>query len=221
MAQLYIGKIFTFASCGRLHTSSLDSQNRVWTFLNWGRPFWSSSRLLMEPSAKPVQVECGWGFSCILTYLGDVLVWWPFSGIMKDRIESANREMDAQGDKKANQDPHSVIPCATWALDVDPIQLPSIPSLPDLNNGSIDERGPTRLVKIAGLDRHVIGLTNKGHVLKYGSLDDELSVARGSWEYVRFITDVALNIVMTLVDSYRSTAKLIKFANIQHSPNPA
>ncbi|KAF9461207.1 regulator of chromosome condensation 1/beta-lactamase-inhibitor protein II [Collybia nuda] len=171
-------------SCGRLHASSLDSHNRVWTFLSWGRPFWLSSQLLTETSSKPIQVECGWGFSCILTQSGDVLVWWPFSGSMKNHIQRANEHMDSQGDKKVNQDPDDVIPCATWDLDIDPVQLPSIPSLPALNVGAFDEDKPTRLVKLAGLDCHIIGLTNKGHVLKFGSLDDELSASRGNWEYL-------------------------------------
>jgi SCF-associated factor 1 len=106
---------------------------------------------------------------------------------MEERIRSVNSEMDAQGDKKAAQLPGNVISCATWDLDIDPVRLPPIPSLPNLNNGTVDVEDLTRLIKIAGLDGHLIGLTNKGHVLKFGPLESELTFSRGRWEYVRFL----------------------------------
>ena len=77
-----------------------------------------------------------------------------------------------------------IIPCETWEADLDPFRLPPLPTLPDLDGEIVGNQQPTQLVKIAGMDSHLIGLTNKGHVLKFGSLHGESMVSRGSWEYV-------------------------------------
>jgi len=102
-------------------------------------------------------------------------------------IEQQMRDMDSEGDKKAQVTEDGTIPCATWHLDITPTRLPSIPSLPELlNAGSPKTSQITELVQIAAFDNHIVGLTNHGHVLKFGSLDDENSVSHGRWEYVRF-----------------------------------
>lgn len=102
---------------------------------------------------------------------------------MEENIRRRNDEMDNDGDKQAVALPDGVIPCAIWDLDDNPVRLPSIPHLPALTNQTEDEK-PTQLVKIAGLDGHIIGLTNKGHVLKYSALDNALTSPRGRWQYV-------------------------------------
>lgn len=170
-------------SCGRLHASSLDASGQVWTFLSWGRPFKLSSNILALPEYKPVQVECGWGFSSVLVKSGDVFVWWPFSGEMKNIIDRENEEMDRAGDKKAIASPEGVIPCVTWSIEDNIVRLPSIPTLPPLGEEN-DEENSTKLVQIAGLEGHIIGLTNKGHVLKIGSADAPPRSPEGSWQYV-------------------------------------
>ncbi|KAF5378889.1 hypothetical protein D9615_006986 [Tricholomella constricta] len=175
-------------SCGRLHASSLDSKGQIWTFLTWGRPFRLVSDLFTDPDSKPLQIECGWAFSCVLTQSGDVFVWWPFSGEMAVHIERVNTEMDDQGDKKASALPDKTIPCVTWDLNEDPVRLPSIPPLPELTEES--EEKPTQLIQIAGLDGHIIGLTNKGHVLKFGSLDSKATFTRGNWQYLPAFSEV-------------------------------
>lgn len=106
---------------------------------------------------------------------------------MRGRIQTANQEMDMQGHKQAQAGDDNVIPCVTWALDLDPVYLPSIPPLPALDNGCPEEDNPTQLIKIAGLDNCLIGLTNKGHVLKISNLENEHIASRQNWEYVRFI----------------------------------
>ena len=168
-------------SCGRSHASSLDTNHRIWTFVSWGCPFWLSSPVFEDPSFKPVQIECGWMFSCVLTQSGDVLVWWPFSGRMDTRIQT---EMNQQDNRNTSAPRDGGIPCATWALDLEPTRLPSIPALPHLASGESAEQKPTHLIQIAGLDNHLIGLTNKGHVLMFGSLDNEMTISRGHWQYV-------------------------------------
>jgi len=106
-------------------------------------------------------------------------------------VEQKMREMDGEGDKKATPE-KDVIPCITWELDLTPTRLPSIPALPELQNtGSTNQQTRTELIQIAGFDNHIIGLTNHGHVLKYGSLHDETAVPHGQWEYVSSLSPVA------------------------------
>lgn len=141
-----------------------------------------------------MQIESGWTFSTVLMQSGDVLVFDPFSGAMQEKIAAINEELDrdptgASKAKVTSQEP-AVIPCHSWIMrDVEPIRLPAITStsLPDLLETGLsdDERAEeTKLVKIAGMDNAVIGLTNKGHVLKFNLLSGEDASVRGSWEYV-------------------------------------
>jgi len=97
------------------------------------------------------------------------------------------RELDQQGDKTVPAvlgGTNPAIPCETWEADLDPIPLPPLPTLPDLDGETVGNQQPTQLIKIAGMDNHLIGLTNKGHVLKFGSLHNDSMVSRGSWEYL-------------------------------------
>ncbi|KAG6857477.1 hypothetical protein H0H87_003544 [Tephrocybe sp. NHM501043] len=155
----------------------------------WGRPFRLVSDLLTDPNLKPLQIECGWGFSSMLTVSGDVFVWWPFTGETAQRIEEANAQMNQESDKKASAQPDNSIPCVTWDLNENPARLPSIPRLPDLSGGSNEEK-PTQLIQIAGLDGHIVGLTNKGHVLKFDSLRSKASLPRGRWEYLPTFSEI-------------------------------
>lgn len=117
---------------------------------------------------------------------------------MLEIIEAKDEEMDRQGDKNAiptKEDmipgipgvSRDVIPCATWDLAFEPTRLPAIPPLPDLlHTGRERLAEVTQLIQIAAFDNHIVGLTNQGHVLKYGSLHDETGVVQGRWDYVCF-----------------------------------
>lgn len=178
-------------SCGRLHAASLDSQGYVWNFLSWGRPFRLTSLRLTTFDSLLIQVECGWNFSSALTKTGDIFVWWPFSGSMERQIEERNSVMNNAGDKKAHVSSDGVITCVPWDLDIDPVALPSLPPLPALNTspeGDVDET--IRVIQIASYDGHLIALTTKGHVLKFGCLEDETTVTRGRWEYLPRYSEV-------------------------------
>jgi SCF-associated factor 1 len=76
-------------------------------------------------------------------------------------------------------------------VDLPPTRLPPIPSLPDLpDNGLQEERRQAQLIQIAAFDRHIVGLTNLGHILKItisGGTDDEDGGELGEWKYVGFI----------------------------------
>ncbi|KAF9071533.1 hypothetical protein BDP27DRAFT_1391614 [Rhodocollybia butyracea] len=146
-------------SCGRLHSSSLDSNNQIWTFLNWGRPFRLVSNVLTSPGFIPIQVECGWSFSAALTKSGDVVVWWPFSDPLRTAIGMKMIEMDNQGESDALSTDAGVIQCVPWDLEKDPVILP-----PYLR-----------------FDNALIALTNRGHVLLFDSLGE---ASRGNWQYL-------------------------------------
>ena len=166
----------------------MDVTNTIWTFTNWGRPFrLLSSLLTSDPHFLPRQIECGWTFSALLTKSGDVFIWWPFTGGMLDVIDE---EMDRQSDNKVIEE-EGMIPCVTWDLAFEPTRLPAIPPLPDLlHTGREKSTGTTELIQIAAFDNHIIGLTNHGHVLKYGSLHDETGVTQGRWEYVCSLSSI-------------------------------
>ena len=111
-------------------------------------------------------------------------MWWPFSGHLETIIRQKNDELDIEGDKKAIPTPDGTIPCITWSFSEDPFRLPSIPELPSVK-GDDEEQSPTQLVKIAGLDGHIVGLTNRGHVLIYRSVETAPAAQLGRWHYVR------------------------------------
>lgn len=72
---------------------------------------------------------------------------------------------------------------------MDPVRLPGIPvnSLPDLVHTGLSHdarQEETVLTKIAVTENSLIGLTNKGHVLRYTRLFNENSYLLGLWEYV-------------------------------------
>ncbi|PPQ78400.1 hypothetical protein CVT25_011623 [Psilocybe cyanescens] len=197
-------------SCGRLHSSFLDRTNKIWTCTTWGRPFWLSSPILSDPDYTPKQIECGWAFSSLLTKSGDVFVWWPFTGSMGEAIEQKMRDMDSEGEKRAYATENNVIPCISWGLDVMPTRLPPIPPLPELpNTGNAKKPTTTELIQIAAFDNHIVGLTNGGHVLKYGSLHDESGVSLGRWEYLPQFSEVdTLKIHPTFSGRSNDAAKL-------------
>lgn len=211
-------------SCGRLHSTLLDAEGYSWTLLSWGRPFRLVSPLLdcSTPDSTPSQVECGWSFSAILTQAGDVFVFWPFHSTtgpagptMGRVIVQKNHTMDEERDKQAHLTVNGIIPCVTWDLEMDPTRLPVLPNLPVLLNESKEMDEHTRLIKIAGLDNCIVGLTNKGHVLKFDNLRDENSVSRGNWEYVSIFVDLS-NGCLRIGFSYPCSVKLKKSGSTRH-----
>lgn len=180
----------TRPSCGRLHAMALDSKNQVWTFVNWGRPFRLDTHMLdcSSPETTPIQAESGWAFCSILTQSGDVLVFWPFLGEIDRLCDEENAAMDERGGCQAYPTTDRHVPCVPWSLRADPLRIPHVPELPELNyTGLSQEERPkaTTLIKIAAFDNYLIGLTNKGHVLKFGDLSNESSFDKTTrWQYV-------------------------------------
>lgn len=167
---------------------SLDANSTVWNFRSWGRPFRLVSPSLdcSSPKTTPAQIECGWVFSTILTRSGDVYAWWPFEEPFEGKYRQAMAELDKDESTKAIvPDGETVIPCHTWEMVQDPFKLPVLPDLPDLSTTGLSEKErkkETKLIKIAAFDTCLVGLTNKGHVLKIDGLADEDSVQ--IWRYV-------------------------------------
>ena len=163
---------------------TLDINSAVWIFINWGHPFRIVSPFLdcSSPKTTPIQVECGGAFFNILMESGDVCIWrlpeyWHrdlFSGLGNDESTMA-----------IVPDGETVIPCYTWEIDLDLVKLPKLPDLPDLPGTGLPEeerQKETKLVKIVAPGYGLVGLTNKGHVLKSGRLADEDSIQ--DWRYV-------------------------------------
>ncbi|KAF9218949.1 RCC1 BLIP-II [Gyrodon lividus] len=169
-------------SCGRFHATSLDENLHLWTFVSFGRPFRLVTSLLdaTTPDSTPSQVESGWSFSSVLTRAGDVFVWWPLSGEMKEMIYTHDTAMDQAG-LKVHPTGDGVVPCSHWELHKDPHKLPELPRLPKLVSGAKDV--DVHLVKIAALDNHLVGLTNHGHVLKISVQSGDITRHEG-WEYL-------------------------------------
>ena len=172
---------------------ALDDKTQVWTFLSWGRPFRLQSALLdcRSPLTTPVQIECGWMFSTILTGSGDVLLYWPHRGNLQHFIDANDRASNKQGDgNEARASEDGTIPCVMSVIQADPYRLPAIPALPNLPDAGLTEEQldrETKLIKIAAYDNNLVGLTNKGHVLKFGGLGSRKEYLRSRWEYVRGI----------------------------------
>ena len=166
---------------------ALDDKDAIWTFISWGRPFKLVTSLLdcSSPDTTPIQVECGWGYSCALTASGTVLVWWPLGEAIQQRFTIKMHEMDTARNTQAHATREGEIPCSCWDLDFDPLHVPPLPELPNIRGD--DESGEVKLVKVAAMDGFLIGLTNKGHVLKFGDLSNELTLQHGRWEYVGYV----------------------------------
>jgi len=177
-----------FFSCSDYLAMTLDTNSVVWNLMSWGRPFRLVSPLLdrSSPETTPIQIECGMDFSVVLTRSGGVYVWWPNRGPIQRRYDEAVEKLNGDESTKAFvPEGGTVIPCHTLEIHEDPVELPALPHLPELPGTglSVEEcRKVTKLIKIAALEYRLIGLTNKGHVLKmdelYGKDDTR------AWEYV-------------------------------------
>lgn len=232
---------------------------QVVTFTSWGRPFvLRSSHFASSPQptqahgSLPVQVECGWDFTAVLTQNGDVFVYWPrplvggvggTSGRLARQVYKRNNIFDnLRGPHKPLaraelDEENGVVKCYVWSVDCDAppeqehrqeqgqeqeqheveqeheeeqehgemlVKLPDLPlyDLPDLHVPTVEgqkEEG-TRIIKLAGLDCQLIGLTNKGHVIRFRGLINEEAVATNGrkWEYVSMLQSKSSSALHTL-----------------------
>ena len=166
---------------------TLDTNSTVWTFLSWGRPFQLISPMLdcSSPETTPIQIDCSKQFSAVLTKSGDVYAWWPSGNTLQDVYSKIMLKLDKNRSQVTVPAGGTAIPCQTWEINMDPVKLPILPNLPDLPATGLSEeecRKETKLIKIAALYGSIVGLTNKGHVLKINGLDKENSI--GTWCYV-------------------------------------
>lgn len=190
---------------------TLDANSTVWNLRSWGRPFRLISPLLdcSSPETTPVQIECGWDFSTVLTKSGDVYAWWPSGDAFENQYRRTMAELDLNESTKAIvADNGTVIPCHTWEINKDPVKLPILPDLPDLPATGLHQeelRKETKLIKIAALDHCLIGLTNKGHVLKIDGLTDEDFVQ--IWHYVSKNARMIWGLFLSCIYSCRITLR--------------
>ena len=159
-------------SCGKSYAMTLDVNSTVWIFLNWGRPSRIVSPFLDCSSSKttPVQVECGFRIFNILMESGDVYTWWLPMYLTSEFTAG----LDYDESKRAIvPDGGTVIPCYTLEINRNFRKLPKLPDLPDLPGTGLPEeerQKETKLVKIVAPGQGLVGLTNKGHVLKSNPL---------------------------------------------------
>jgi len=169
---------------------TLDANSAIWNFETWGRPCRLVSPLLdcSSPETTPIQVERGFLFSAILMGSGDVYVWRMHAGQYKKAMAKLDKD---ESTRTISPDGGTVIPCQTWEMNIDLIKLPSFPDLPDLLATGLPEeerRKETKFIKISSFDHGLVGLTNKGHVLKIDGLPDKDSVY--IWRYVSGSTQI-------------------------------
>ena len=172
---------------------TLDVNSAVWVFMSWGRPFRIVSPFLdcSSPKTTPVQVECGEEICSVLTESGDAYAWWP----PKDWYSKLTAGLDRDESTMAIvPDGGTVIPCYTQEINLGFEKYPKLPDLPDLPGTGLPEeerQKETKLVKIVLLGHGLVGLTNKGHVLKsdgsrhwyrFGSEENKLLIQ--DWCYV-------------------------------------
>ncbi|KAF8587910.1 RCC1/BLIP-II [Ramaria rubella] len=179
--------------CGRAHATALSSANRVWSWTSWGLPYVLTTPLLSTSNrfTTPLQVECGWSFSAVLTHGGEVYVWWPFDGELG--LLNDTEEEHANENPEPHDDTSSDIQCHFWEANVAPQQIPNVSStLPKLLGN--DKEPGMKIVKIAAGDDFLIGLTEGGHVLKVDFHDGHTSfnnpLRRPRWEYMERFSQV-------------------------------
>ncbi|KAI0091641.1 regulator of chromosome condensation 1/beta-lactamase-inhibitor protein II [Irpex rosettiformis] len=243
-------------SCGRLHAAALTTSSQVLNFPSWGRPFvlhsryFTSSLSYLSPSADihssftnptasiihahsppsvPIQVECGWGFTAVLTSSGNVFVYWPREN-GRDRLGRLIYKMNRKWDEESvgmaklegvhgdHEDPLRT-KCHVWNVDAETpndsyrddegheiqeegvimVKLPDLEGydLPKLTNmkgqsGESDTDEPVKIVKIAGLDNTIVGLTNNGHVVMIRGLEGQETsqLAGNRWTYLPYFSEV-------------------------------
>lgn len=125
---------------------------------------------------------------------------------MKKAVSEEEKEEGRRA--KAHEREDGSVGCWVWSVDCERpddglgedeqreegevlAKLPDLPvyDLPDLGLAPSNAKGEPeglKLVKIAGLDCQLIGLTNGGHVVRYRGLDNEETASRrgGCWEYL-------------------------------------
>ena len=167
---------------------ALDTNSVVWAFLYWGRPFQLVSSLLdcSSPETTPIQIACNYPFSTVLTRSGDAYQWELFGGSINSQYLETMAKLDKdESTQVIVPDGEVVIPCYTWKMNADPIKLPIPPNLPDLPMTGLPEeeqRKETKLIRIASGGDYLVGLTNKGHVLKMERL--HITGSTQAWCYV-------------------------------------
>lgn len=170
---------------------ALTESYRVMVFTNWGTPHYLESSVISNSSAftTPLQVECGWSLSAVLTKGGEVYVWWPRKGLFREQIRQhdiSTEQLSLEGQRISGN--NGVVECVPWEISTDPYPLRDVgDDLPKLHPDAPPDH--TKIVKIAAGDGFLIGLTKGGHILKVGFPEEEGSftgppMMRPRWSYV-------------------------------------
>ena len=119
-----------------------------------------------SPETAPIQVERG---RIPFSVPGDMYALWSSDDTTGNRFWKTLRELERDAPVRAVVPREGkFIPCHAWEIGTDLVSLPSLTDLSDsLANGPIDQKRTP-----AGC---LVGLTNKGHVLRIGGLSHENS----------------------------------------------
>ena len=157
----------------------------MWIIIRPDRPYIIESDLINNEHADstPIQVVCGHFFSAILTRSGEVYFIWPFDayamGAFRKQYEGSSTRFEIKGNS---------ISCKTWKLKSELHKLREIGDLPELDqrHGSPGSKSPPKIISIAATDELLIGLTDKGHVLKINQFDSgkKTQIKDENWVYV-------------------------------------
>jgi SCF-associated factor 1 len=136
-----------------------------------------------------------------------VYAWWPLEGAFRDQPRKIITEQNVDGPTKVVVPAGgTVIPCYTQEINMDPVKLPILPDLPELPATGLPEeesREETKLVEIEALPSCLVGLTNKGHVLKMYMLEGSTR----SWKYVSESAWVVWHPFLNLIHSCQNTPR--------------
>lgn len=168
--------------------------------MSWGKPYRITSPELngISPESTLIQLASGAQASVALMASGDVIIWNVFGRRAKTIV---GRKMSRLGITDNLVDVHptqdGVLPCVTFDATIPVYRIARIPTgLPELCES---QRGmEPKLVKIAPLaGRILLGLTNKGHLLKFSweswRGEDGVIVLAGAWIYARLLVVLCLH----------------------------
>ena len=160
-------------------------ERNVWIIIRPDRPYIIESDLINNEHADstPIQVVCGHFFSAILTRSGDVYIVYPFDEYARKEHEKRCEESETGLEIEGNR-----ISCKTWKLKCELYKLREIGDLTELDqrHGSPGSKSPPKIISIAATDKFLIGLTDKGHVLKINQFDSgkKTQIKDQNWVYV-------------------------------------
>ncbi|PAV22793.1 RCC1 BLIP-II [Pyrrhoderma noxium] len=180
--RLEIGTPIVSIASDNFNSIAIDIKGNVWIIICPDHPFLLKSDLINNGHADstPIQVVCNFYYSAILTRSGDVYIVYPFDEYVTKAHEKHCEESGTGLEIEGNR-----ISCKTWKLKYELYKLREIGDLPELDqrHGS---KSPSKIISIVAMYKFLIGLTDKGHVLKINQFDSssKTRIKDENWVYI-------------------------------------